>query len=367
MNKGLRGMLNRRNLAALLITLALPAACADVSGPPENREILCTIRTRSMWTLGFAPDSCSILVCSPEDTLEFGVTVLSQITEALLTGLEESNPTLTVSLFQGDSLLALREFRAEAGFPGEADVRARWENRSDAFLLDAAPGGVPPADQPVSVLFVGNSYTAANGGLDSILTMLVRSAHPGTVTRYGSITAGGYTLENHWNDPATIGAIAGGWDLVVFQEQSTRPVSDPELMYDYAGLLALWTEACGGRPGYFMTWARKNDPSMADPLASAYFHAGAVTDGMVCPVGLAWETVRETDPDMELYDPDGSHPSTRGTYLTACVMYGAMTGESPAGILWTNDPTITPEERLFLQETAWAAVETHGPEDWRRF
>ncbi len=44
------------------------------------------------------------------------------------------------------------------------------------------------------VLFIGNSYTFVNGGLDKQLRGLAPSIET------ASVTAGGYTLERHWTD-----------------------------------------------------------------------------------------------------------------------------------------------------------------------
>jgi hypothetical protein len=179
---------------------------------------------------------------------------------------------------------------------------------------------------------------------------------------------GGYTLQDHYDDPACTGMIKhGSWDLVVMQEQSTRPVTDPDLMWEYAALLADVIESSGARPGFFMTWAREYDPSMTDPLDEAYSHAGAQVDGMVSPVGLAWERVREVQPLIDLYDQDGSHPSPAGTYLAACTMYAAIMGESPAGIEYCCDPGLSAEDRALIQQCAWEAVCEYGQTDWRHF
>ena len=50
------------------------------------------------------------------------------------------------------------------------------------------------------------------------------------------------------------------------------------------------------------------------------------------PVGLAWQRARELRPLIPLYDTDQIHPSPLGTYLTACVFYGALTKKSPVGL-----------------------------------
>ena len=42
-----------------------------------------------------------------------------------------------------------------------------------------------------------------------------------------SVTAGGATLQRHWEGGGALAAIRrGGWDFVVLQEQSTRPLDD---------------------------------------------------------------------------------------------------------------------------------------------
>ena len=48
-------------------------------------------------------------------------------------------------------------------------------------------------------------------------------------------------------------------------------------------------------------------------------------------VGDAWADVRTNHPEIELYQSDGSHPSVEGTYLAACVFYGALFQKSPVG------------------------------------
>jgi len=46
-------------------------------------------------------------------------------------------------------------------------------------------------------------------------------------------------------------------------------------------------------------------------------------------VGLAWARIRQTDPAIDLYYRDGSHPSPAGSYLAACAIYAAIFHSSP--------------------------------------
>jgi hypothetical protein len=53
----------------------------------------------------------------------------------------------------------------------------------------------------------------------------------------------------------------------------------------------------------------------------SYELAAADVNGLLFPVAAAWVRAWELDPLLELYDPDGLHPSLAGSYLAALVMY----------------------------------------------
>lgn len=210
------------------------------------------------------------------------------------------------------------------------------------------------AADPSAVLFVGNSYTAANGGLATHLAAFYAAANPGLTIETRGITVGGATLENHWSDPAVIAALTGGrWDACVLQEQSTRPVTHPLLMYAYADSLGDLAAASGTSPAFLMTWARSGDPEMIGDLSAAYEFAAGLSGALVVPAGEAFARSAVENPGIDLYDPDGSHPSARGTYLAVCVLYAALWDRSPVGVPYEGDPPIPEEERMALQWTAW--------------
>ena len=224
------------------------------------------------------------------------------------------------------------------------------------------PGQEGEEPQPPSrLLFIGNSYTADNGGLETVVAGLALSAHPETPLHAEEITFGGYTLEDHWDTPSTLDSINdGNWDVVVLQEQSTRPMDDPDLMMLYASLLDSVITGAGASTCLFMTWAREYDPGMIDSLAWAYGWVGESLGATVAPVGLAWQSCLTGHPELDLYQDDGSHPTPAGTYVTACVFYAVLWGESPVGTGFVSDSTITDEERLAMQEVAWETVQAYG-------
>ena len=72
--------------------------------------------------------------------------------------------------------------------------------------------------------------------------------------------------------------------------------------------------------------------AMERAIEAAY---GTVGDDLgidVAPVGAAWAAARVEHPEIDLWQPDGSHPSAAGTYLAACVLYATIFGASPEGL-----------------------------------
>jgi hypothetical protein len=213
---------------------------------------------------------------------------------------------------------------------------------------------------PQRVLFVGNSYTYYNGGLDAQVYNLSRAADSTQMLFTSRVAFGGYTLENHFNNAETRAAIdTGRWDMVILQEQSTRPIDDPPLMFQYAAQLDGVISLTHAETGFFMTWARAYDPAMIEGLAAAYDSIGHTLGDLVAPVGRAWQLSLQRNPLLTLHESDDSHPNVYGTYLAACVFYAALFQRSPVGIPYVNDPRITDGQRDFLQQIAWETVQIY--------
>jgi hypothetical protein len=61
----------------------------------------------------------------------------------------------------------------------------------------------------------------------------------------------------------------------------------------------------------------------------------------------------------KLYKKDGSHPSTHGGYLAACVLWGSLTGKDPNVIRWNG--SLKAGEAKFLRSVASKAVKQNNP------
>lgn len=186
------------------------------------------------------------------------------------------------------------------------------------------------------VLFVGNSYTHYEN-MTQVVAAFAASRDLAMQTRKS--TPGGATLEQHWTGlkgKQTIDSLSqigtGQFDAVVLQEQSLRPIQDPAKMAIFADKLCAAIKQAGGQPYLYLTWSRQKTPETQSKLTESYENVARKTGATVAPVGLAWELARTRRPDLNLYSEDGSHPSSEGSYLAACVLFATLTGEPSASL-----------------------------------
>ena len=206
-----------------------------------------------------------------------------------------------------------------------------------------------------SMLFVGNSYTFANGGLWMHAKEIYDSVETDTLS-VASHSSGGATFENHWNNQSLIELIeTGNWNFIVFQEQSCMPVINPSQTYLYGDSLAWLTAANSAEPVFLMTWARMNDPLMLEGLDLGYSRMGFAHSSPVPPSGRAFELSRIEFPDIDLYASDGAHPSSHGSYLAACVIvHTVFATDLSASSVW-KPADITEEDAEKLRSVALQA------------
>ncbi len=236
-----------------------------------------------------------------------------------------------------------------------------------AALLCAVFCTPATAQQPVRVLFVGNSLTSAHN-IPGIVAELALSA--GKQMDYRVYAPGGRKLVQHASDPHLHKMIRSQkWDFVVLQEQSQLPAfRDSQLqrqVFPHARSLSRLIKANDPHTTvvFYMTMAhqhgdRMNAPShpavgtyngMQQRIARAYLRMGKDNKGIVAPVGIAWQRVREDKPVISLYG-DNIHPGPTGAYLAACVLYATLFDDSPIGLY--HPDAIGNNQARYLQEAA---------------
>jgi len=209
------------------------------------------------------------------------------------------------------------------------------------------------------VLFIGNSYTYVNN-LPQLIADIASSKTDTLV--YDQSTPGGFTFQNHCGSALTWTKIRSQkWDAVILQAQSQEPAFNPTQVmsqtYPFAKQLvdSIKANSACAEVIFYMTWGRKNGDvsncgayppvcsynGMQARLRQSYILFKDSFKVSVAPVGVAWKTVRQALPSVDLYQPDESHPSVEGSYLAACVFYSSIFQKTSMGSSYLSTVTST--------------------------
>lgn len=203
----------------------------------------------------------------------------------------------------------------------------------------------------MNILFIGNSYTYFSD-LPTLFADLCRSN--GQDVRVDSVTCGGRKLYENLNEFCSdlnphddyakkIAELLEEveYDVLFLQEQSCLPILNPQMFL--AGAVGLSTVIGAWRTVLYATWGRADGSdtlthygwtreSMTGGLHDAYCHAAALVHGEVSPVGLCFAAAVEKHSEIDLYDPDKSHPSYAGSCVAALCHYKTVYGEMPSDL-----------------------------------
>ncbi|MFV1987787.1 MAG: SGNH/GDSL hydrolase family protein [Gemmatimonadota bacterium] len=188
-----------------------------------------------------------------------------------------------------------------------------------------------PADVDLAILFVGNSLTYTNDLPDMVQRLLQAHGNVGDVG-VGTVAFPNFGLMDHWAQGAARSAIASGqWDYVVIQQGPSATEGRPSLL-EYSRRFADEVEAVGGRLALYMVWPAANRFLDFNGVSASYEAAAEQNDSLLFPAGEAWREAWALDPNLDLYGPDGFHPSLLGTHLAALVIYQQLSGKDPRAL-----------------------------------
>lgn len=222
--------------------------------------------------------------------------------------------------------------------------------------------------ETTKVLFIGNSFTYYND-MDQLFASLAEAA--GYDVQVERVTIGGHNL-SQFADPSDEGGAMveaalkahGDYDIIVLQEQSTRPITNPDLFEDGVTRLCnrirqtqkdcqLYLYATWGYPKQAVVRGQ-TIPEMESSIRAAYTNVANKLGVRVSPVGEAFTDVYNTLDSIGLYAEDQLHPSYEGSYLAACVHAARLLGLDPRGSAFVGE--LSPETALTLQQAAYSTV-----------
>lgn len=207
-------------------------------------------------------------------------------------------------------------------------------------LLAALLGVSQPEAPPSRLLFIGNSLTYFND-LPAMVCALARST--GLRPTCEAVAKPDFSLEDHWRDGAARQAIARGWDVVVLQQGPSAQSASRRLLIEYVKRFDAEIRGAGGRTAVYMVWPARGRRGDAAAVSQSHAAAARSIGGLLIPAGDAWRAAWSLNGDLELYAPDGFHPSPEGSYLAALTVYRQLFGKpAPAFPVLGGNPADAP-------------------------
>jgi hypothetical protein len=191
------------------------------------------------------------------------------------------------------------------------------------------------------VLFIGNSFTAANSLPDMVRRLATVRTASGQVFAVQYDPAGSQ-LHDASTDPQLRGLLERvRWNVVVVQEQSQLPALPYWLQNSTLPALRIldaMIRGDGASPLLFETWGYQRGDLMNQPgdsfmamqtrLHDGYDYLAQQESVPIAAVGDAWAQALSQRPSAPLWAADGKHPSTEGSYLAAVVIANAVLQQS---------------------------------------
>lgn len=218
----------------------------------------------------------------------------------------------------------------------------------------AAASDAEIARADYSLLFVGNSHTQYHE-LPQLVARMIEFRHPGKKAIARCI--GCAFLEDAAKNPACVEAIKSGpWKHVVLQAQKIS--MSGKFHYSQAEGIELAKLATDRKAKaiYFAEWGLKGVAGDGEKQAKVYREMAKESGASVAPVAKAWDLALEKEPALKLHSADGNHQSDVGAFLTASVLYGQITGESPLQLADFEYKPADAKTRKLLAECADAAL-----------
>jgi hypothetical protein len=146
------------------------------------------------------------------------------------------------------------------------------------------------------------------------------------------------------------------WKFVVLQAQKISMSGKYEYSRREGIDLALLAKSRGARVFFFSEWGLAGVKDDGAKQEGVYRQMAEAAGARVARVGRAWDIALAARPELPLYDVDGNHESQTGAFLTACVLAGSVTGESPLPLGAFDYAPVGEGDRSFLAEAAAKAL-----------
>ena len=222
-----------------------------------------------------------------------------------------------------------------------------------------------PVRDGARILFIGNSLTRNEGGLDNYVEACGAAANPPFTFVAESETKLSTRLYDLYNETNAVERIlTGNYDVVVLQGY-LDVVQDVERFFEAVRMFHAVIDNAGSQAMLFMHWPfTTQDPYLYTTILRDMYDV--IGNELGIPVALAgqvWHQFRQQPPPGEsqyLLYADPLHQNAIGSALNAYVFYAELTRRNPIGIHFTyGEFNISAELNSYLTTRTWSVLTHH--------
>lgn len=251
-------------------------------------------------------------------------------------------------------------------------------NKLICFLCFVVIAGVQggTAQDTTRVLFIGNSFMHYND-LPGLFSSMAAGA--GEAVEVADHTPGGASVGDtiqgtfaHMYNPLVYDLIRNNeWDYLFLQDRQSRfamgygtfpgdsrvieghlKIRDSLLFYHPCAHM-LWFAGFGPKAGY--PPLAYSGEALIDSIYRNYLYLADTAGQVIVPIGPAFLRIMAGYPAIDLWGPDGEHPSTAGSWLIAGALFSTVFKYSPYAS--TANPVFPAPVDSLLKVTAWQTVQ----------
>ena len=228
-------------------------------------------------------------------------------------------------------------------------------------------------DGLVDLLWVGDDLLLT-GPLDMQTLLLLESAGNEQSFRMRRAVDPRFTLSTRFDQSLFLGNVdVDEFDVVIIQGFGIQRDFSEDEYEENAVSWVNFFQSHNKEVIIFYPWTTIVDTEFEKQRLDELIHRVTWQENLVLvPVGPAWQAVKKEIPALQLHAKDGIHPSAIGVYLSACVFYTSLTGESPLNTpVYTSIGYDEPEEIIkldsaisqYLQKVAWETINDYLTKD----
>jgi len=247
---------------------------------------------------------------------------------------------------------------------GSGEVSQSISTQTPAQIETSNPVNTPKANLEIpdnrfsntyQVLIFGNSHVT---GLNSLIQTLISAGNP--YAKISVVNEGGGFLDNNQKLKADL-LESKPWTHVILQGQKYS--QSGATLYSTIAAQVLIDKAKTHQitPILFPEHPQKGNMEEGKRVHNIHTGIAEMQKSCVAPIGLTWDKVIITNPQLDLHSSDGNHASLLGKLLTAYVFYEVITGEAADSLSFIEEIEVEESIQQFLRQLASETIQTYQP------